>query len=290
MGAHIACQFVGQATEETGRTVYHGRHAVLATCHGKDVAVAPAFRELGITVQLADSLDTDSLGTFTGEVPRPGTMRQTAVVKARMGLAASGLNLAIASEGSFGPHPLLPFVAAARELMVFLDAERDLVVAEEQFTEATNFATLACEPDADVDGFLARVGFPSHAVILRSPAGIVKGIRSRAEIDMLLPKAPAPATLETDMRAHMNPTRMQDIARLAAKLARRIATACPCCGAPGFGILRREPGLPCGDCGTLTPVISTDVHGCVLCRHEEHHPRPDGRITANPAECPECNP
>jgi predicted nucleic acid-binding Zn-ribbon protein len=88
----------------------------------------------------------------------------------------------------------------------------------------------------------------------------------------------------------VNPTRMTEIGRLAATLAKRIATPCPSCAAPGFGIVRREAGLPCADCETPTTLVRRLVSGCALCGHEIFAPRPDGRSAASPAECPECNP
>jgi len=41
--------------------------------------------------------------------------------------------------------------------------------------------------------------------------------------------------LETDMRAHCNPTRMRSIRRLGIALVRRLQTPCSECGSPGLG-------------------------------------------------------
>ena len=90
---------------------FAGRRAVLATMHGKERAIVPAFRDiLGIDIEVPGNLDTDQLGTFSGEVERAGTMDEVLVAKAKLGLKMSGLDLAIASEGSFGPHPQMPFI------------------------------------------------------------------------------------------------------------------------------------------------------------------------------------
>jgi ubiquinone/menaquinone biosynthesis C-methylase UbiE len=43
------------------------------------------------------------------------------------------------------------------------------------------------------------------------------------------------ALVETDMRAHLNPTRMAAIRALAFRLVRRIARACPACARPRLG-------------------------------------------------------
>lgn len=271
--------------------IYGGLTAALATQHGKERVIAPVFEAVtGLRVQVPPGIDTDTLGTFTGEVPRLGTMRDIARQKARRGMVASGLPFGIASEGSFGPHPVIPFLAVGQELMIFIDDMHGIEVVEEAASEVTNFAALELGPEADVDGFLRRIGFPRHAVVLRCGETVIKGIDSRERLQTLLPHARPGARLETDMRAHVNPTRMAEIGNLAARLATRMATTCPGCVVPGFGVVRKEAGLPCADCGTPTPLVRSLVSGCALCGHQTHAPRSDGRVAASPAECPECNP
>ena len=54
---------------------YHGQRIALASMHAKEQAlVAPFRRVLGAEVVVAPALDTDELGTFTGEVPRPDAL------------------------------------------------------------------------------------------------------------------------------------------------------------------------------------------------------------------------
>ncbi|MFN2288745.1 MAG: DUF6671 family protein, partial [Chromatocurvus sp.] len=112
-------------------TPYTGRRIALATMHRKEVVIAPPMkRVLGAELVVPAGLDTDALGTFSGEIPRQGTMGDVAVAKARMGMVAAGLGIGLASEGSFGPHPEIPVVAVGRELLVLVDDERGLVVFE----------------------------------------------------------------------------------------------------------------------------------------------------------------
>ena len=270
---------------------YQGLTAALATQHGKERAIAPAFAAMtGLAITVPADIDTDALGTFTGETPRPASMRDTARRKARIGMKASGQAIGIASEGSFGPHPFVPLLPAGVEMIVFIDDVRGIEVVEEAICETTNFAALDVARGADVDGFLARVGFPEHAVVLRNGARITKGIDTRQRLEELLTDCGDGARIETDMRAHVNPTRMAEIGKLAERLARRMATPCPTCATPGFGILRSEAGLRCEDCGAPTALVRSIVHGCARCSHEERTPRNDGRNAASPAECPECNP
>jgi len=280
---------------------YAGRSAVLATMHGKARAVAPAFAQrVGLNVVETAGLDTDALGTFSGETPRRGTMLETAVAKARLGMAATGLRLAIASEGSFGPHPQIPFLPAGIELMVFVDADRGWVIHESMIAERTNFAHLVSAPGAPLDTFLAQVGFPQHALMVRPNAGEraaawAKGIADRGDLDRAVAAAAAAsadrcALIETDMRAHRNPTRMDALAGLATRLALRLAAQCPACSAPGWGRIDVTRNLPCELCGLPTHVIAAEIFGCAVCSHRESQPRPDGMVVAQAMHCDACNP
>ncbi|HMA47195.1 MAG TPA: DUF6671 family protein, partial [Frankiaceae bacterium] len=155
---------------------YRGREAVLATRHGKQVAVAPAMSVLGLRVSVPSGLDTDALGTFTGEVARVGTPVQAALGKARLGMAVAGCPLGLASEGSFGPLPGLPWLTADTEVLVFVDATlpapdgEPLVVVETLTSLDTNAASCRVRSTAELSGFLARVGFPAVGLVVR-PAG-----------------------------------------------------------------------------------------------------------------------
>ncbi len=278
---------------------YAGQRAALATMHGKERAIAaPLQTVIGLSVMAAPEVDTDQFGTFAGEIPRRGSMRDAALAKARAGMAKTGARLGLASEGSFGPHPLIPFVAAGQELIVLVDDERDIVIAESATSERCNFDHVVVDPGDDLAPFLTRIGFPDHAVIVRPSAVegmIAKGVTDFSALRHLVTTLSAispdgKARIETDMRAYLNPTRMAEIAALAGRFAGRLASLCPACQAPGFGPVRTEPGLPCADCGAATALAHTIIHGCAACAHETQWPRPDGRSHATPAECPECNP
>jgi hypothetical protein len=281
---------------------YAGRRAALATMHGKEIAIAPALRDrLGLAVEVAPGIDTDALGTFTGEVPRAGTMRDAAIAKARLGMAAAGLAIGIASEGSYGPHPQLPFVAGGIELMVLVDADRGIVIAEHLIDDAPVFDHAVTRDLAAIENFLRRVRFPDHALVARANASdgdntpVHKGLRSTAALVGAIAECAAKSRdgetfLQTDMRAHMNPTRMSTLVRLAARLADRVTSSCPACGCPGYGQIDVETGLPCEWCGTPSIMVRYFVFGCVGCTHRERRPRTDGRAHADPDRCPECNP
>jgi hypothetical protein len=268
---------------------YAGRRVALATQHGKERALAPPLaRRLGLTVD-AVAIDTDAFGTFTGTVARAGTAAEAALAKARAGMAASGLPLGLASEGSFGPHPWLPFGAGGVETLAFVDPQRGLELTLSWVSRRTNFAHLDIADGGDIAPFLARIGFPAHALVVKSADGAVlaTGVQDMGALSGL---AWPGNRLETDMRAHMNPTRMAAIRALAGRLAARLAMLCPACGCPGFGQVDVLRGLPCSSCSQPTQGVMAIIDGCNACGHRETRPRPDGVNAASPAACDWCNP
>ena len=50
---------------------YIGKKAVLSTMHGKQQAIVSPFKKfLNVTVQVPNKINTDLLGTFSGEIER----------------------------------------------------------------------------------------------------------------------------------------------------------------------------------------------------------------------------
>jgi hypothetical protein len=273
---------------------YENQKASLATCHGKEQAIAPALAsQLGLELLVPDGIHTDALGSFSGEVARDLSMLETVREKARLGMRATGLTIGIASEGSFGPDPVLGIIPAACELLHFMDDTRGIEITERLASYRTNFITLEVKDGASIEAFLEQAHFPTHGLIVKSGSTVLhKGITRRADLDAAIAQALARGAcrVETDMRAHFNPTRMAEIAKLAEKLAARLATPCPACQAPGFGPHAQTPGLACRDCGAPTALVRQITHRCAACDHEEQRPRPDGQTHAEPKYCPECNP
>lgn len=280
---------------------YFERQMSLATKHGKERAIARPLRfALGLNTVVAADLDTDLLGTFSGEISRVGSAVEVCERKARLGMAATGLPLGLANEGSFGPHPLVPFVPAGIEVMTFVDDERGLVVTERFLAERTNYSHRAVRHIDELKAWLPLVGFPTHALIVRTQADgpgapVEKGVVSLDRLHAAVAHAAAlsddgMAWVETDMRAHLNPTRMAAIRHLACRLTRRLATPCPSCAAPGWGRTGALKGLPCELCGRPTEMARCEVFGCIACSHSEERPRADGLIETSAQYCPYCNP
>ena len=280
---------------------YSGRTVVLTTKHGKERSVARPFRSaMGVTVKVAMDINTDTLGTFTGEIARVGTPREVAISKARLGLSSTGETLGLANEGSFGPHPQIPWLAVDHELLAFVDLELGIDVIESVFTDKTNFGHCRAGHVDELEQFVQRSLFPSHALIVRPNDRIKAGFLFKGIVDnhalasavVLCSSASGDglAHVETDMRAHMNPTRRRVIRRAAIKLVRRLCAPCPACGAPGWGQTGTEIGLPCRTCGEPTELISREVFGCASCHYSAAQPRSDGQQVADEAQCPLCNP
>jgi hypothetical protein len=275
---------------------YSGRVAALATKHAKDEAIASVFRDLlGIQVQVSN-IDTDSFGTFTGDIPRTNSPLKTAVAKARAGMAESGHSLGLASEGTIGPDPFIPFITADIETIVFVDDGREIVVSETtRSTEITAIRETVI-PDTDLTKLLGRADFPRHGLIVRPPephvAPIAKGITDETALLLAIRECAShygTAVVESDLRACYSPSRMRNIQECASRLAERIGTRCPECAGPGWG--RTEPvrGLPCSACGTyVETAIRADVFGCPGCPAEREDPRPSQSV--EPRWCPSCNP
>jgi hypothetical protein len=173
-------------------------------------------------------------------------------------------------------------------------------VIEQYISWDTNYATASLTTEEELARFQRRISFGSHALVLY-PEGlqpatkIYKGITSPDEatsaFHACLSSSPVGAVIAmSDMRAHMNPTRMQAIVACCELLANRLATPCPQCGSGGFGLVESIPGLPCEWCGSPTQRARAEKHSCVVCSKNVEYPRSDGKRYAAPSECDVCNP
>ena len=139
-------------------SAYRDETFVFATMHAKERAVARPFsRWLGAAVTVAPGIDTDAFGTFTGEIVRQGTMLDAARAKALAAIKATGLELGLGSEGSFGPHPAVPFIASGTEVLLCQDRKRGLEIHEMVVTDRTNYQSFACRPGEDITFPLASL-------------------------------------------------------------------------------------------------------------------------------------
>ena len=270
----------------------------LATMHAKERAVAPPFRRLlDANVVVAPRLDTDQLGTFSGEIPRPGDLVHTALLKADLVFGALDVDCALASEGSYGPIDRLPLSAGGVEIIAFIDRRRGVRLVETLTTHRTNWRLWRFKAGSpDVAEAVTSLGFPRFGIFVIAGSDPSRPVKDLASVEGVVAavdrearrSADGEAILIADMRAHRNPTRMQVLRALSHKVARRLTALCPSCGAPGFGHLDSRRGLPCEDCGAPTHWIDFEVDGCSACGHAVARPRRDGRRTAPRLSCQAC--
>lgn len=276
---------------------YEGREVAIATMHGKERVMEPLLRSrLGaVGIALQGKLNTDSLGTFTGEVKRRAGALAVARRKCWSGMLAAELEAAVASEGSFGADPVHPFLAVDEEWVVFVDARLGLEVVGHHATHRTNFAAARICDVEELEGFAQRALFPSHALMVRASDGTwTKGIATPAALHKAWEAGQAdghgPIHVETDMRAMYNPTRMEAIGRAMEDLVSRLESRCPRCETPGFGVVRWVRGLPCSWCGGATEQVMAAMDQCPSCAHQRQRDFPFGLEHADPTYCPQCNP
>ena len=147
---------------------YSGVVAVLASMHGKHRVIAPIMKSgTGLIVETVSGFDTDRFGTFTGDIGRRGSQLEAA----RSKIAAifddmPEAQVAMSSEGSFGPHPALPFVAIGRELVLLIDRKAGLEVAGYDITVDTTFGHVVASDQKTAFAFAKRIGFPRQGVIV----------------------------------------------------------------------------------------------------------------------------
>lgn len=277
---------------------YRGRRVALLTQHGKEQVLRPVLEPaLGCVVDHVAGYDTDLLGTFTRETPRPGTQLEALRRKARKGMELSGLPLGLASEGSFGSDPFAGLFPWNVEMLMWIDDELGIEVVGMAQGPGRSGHVLTGDWAA-LEAFSAREGFPQHHLVLRpeheDDPRVHKGLSDPGELRRAFEACRQMAAngqvfAETDLRAFANPTRMERIGQAAADLVQRLQSCCPVCAAPGFAVTERVPGLACGGCGLPTAIHHGEVWTCLRCPHQVTVPRTDLRF-ADPAQCGYCNP
>jgi hypothetical protein len=278
--------------------MFKGRSLLIATKHEKEKAIGPILeKELGVKCFVIKELDTDLLGTFTGEVERLNDSITTVRNKCLLAMELADCDLALASEGSFGPHPSIFFGSADDEFLILIDKKNDLEIIARELSLETNFNGSEIKNDKELSDFIQLVKFPTHGLIMRKDkddfTDIVKGITNHEDLtctfrDFILKYGKA--FIETDMRAMYNPLRMEVIKKATLKLANKVNTACPNCATPGFGITGSNPGLPCQLCNFPTRSTLSYVYMCQKCKYIKEEKYPNEKQREDPMYCDICNP
>ena len=277
---------------------YANERIGLATMHAKERAIAPPFRRLlGAEIVVAPDLDTDVLGTFSGEVPRPDALVETCALKAELAFNSLDIDCAVANEGSYGPIERVPLVPSGIEIMAFVDRKRGIKIIEVLHTHRTSWRLMRFKAgDPGIPKAVKALGFPRYGVFVVCSSDWSQPIKGLSKLDDVVSamnqeasrSADGLAVLYSDMRAHRNPTRMRVLRAASWQLAKRLERLCPKCHAPGFGLIQSRRGLPCEACGQPTHWVDFEIDGCSACGHAESRPRKDGRKTAPRLSCSSC--
>ena len=278
--------------------MFQERKLIIATKHEKESVIAPILKkELGVICFVDETFDTDTLGTFTGEVERELDPISTAREKCLRAMKLNKCDLGVASEGSFGPHPSMFFVNADDEFLIFIDSKNNIEVIVRELSTSTNFNGKQIQTQQELLEFAKQTDFPKHGLILRKSkdenTDIHKGLidleKLKSTFEHLLSKYNS-VYVETDMRAMYNPTRMSVIKKATQKLVEKIKSTCPQCQMPGFGITDAKRGLECNLCGSPTNSTLSYIYVCQHCKFTKEEMYPNKKTTEDPTYCDYCNP
>lgn len=274
------------------------RRLLIATKHQKEQVMAPILAaELGVECQ-ALVIDTDVLGTFSGEVPRLDDPLTTLRKKCELAFQQDRTaDLVVASEGSFGPHPSMFFLPANEEWVMLTDKKHGLEITARCLSTETNFSAKQVNAWSALCEFAATAQFPSHGLILRRTEDnydeVIKGIVTpgglRQAFDALF-EPNVGVYVETDMRAMHNPSRMEVIEQTIRELVNKVRSCCPQCAMPGFDKVAVNSGLLCAACGTPTRGVRSHIFRCQHCDYQEERLFPYGKEQEDPRYCDVCNP
>ncbi len=280
------------------KNIFEGRELLIVTKHQKEQVLAPILEQaLGVCCSVSEGFDTDIFGTFSGEIHRNDSPINVARKKCLEAMALTNADLAIASEGSFGPHPSIYFIPADEEYLLLIDKKYGLEIAIKELSLETNFSASEVSSEEELMEFAAMVKFPSHGLILRKSksdySNVTKGIIDEATLRKKFQELFvhfSSVFVETDMRAMYNPTRMNVIREAVHKLISKMNVHCPSCEMPGFGVTESLSGLPCERCGFPTRGILSVIHTCQKCRFTQEVKYPNNVFSEKAMYCDSCNP
>ncbi len=278
--------------------MFEGRDLLIVTKHNKEQVLKPLFeKQLSVNVSATTNFDTDQFGTFSGEIKREDDPIETLKKKCLFAMAELNADLAVASEGSFGPHPYIPFLTADDELMILIDKKNQLEIISCEISTETNFTGREIKTTEELVEFANQVNYPSHGIILKNqskqtdaPIKDIKSLNLLIEAFEELIKNGNTCFAETDMRAMNNPTRMKVIEKAGKKLVKKLLSKCPDCSTPGYDVIKVNSGLPCGQCGFPTKSTLSHLLGCLKCGYTETKFKPNSKEIEDPMYCDRCNP
>ncbi|MEO5592433.1 MAG: DUF6671 family protein [Chitinophagaceae bacterium] len=285
------------------RLLFQNRNAVLVTKHHKEKVIIPALKEaFGLNIMVADKVDTDQFGTFSGEIERADTQYNTAKLKI---LKAFELypetEIAVASEGAFNPHPDCPFIPVNTEIVLLIDKKNQLEISGRYLSLAAGVKEGTVSSIQEAWDLAEIIGFPEYGVILKAGKNVndkpyifkdatTKSCLEAALLFFFEISGDGKIVMQTDMRAHRNPFRMENIRIAALELIKTIQFVCPKCNTPGFDVKEVVKGLPCSSCNSPTRSTLSYLYECKKCAYREEKFYPHVKQQEDPGSCDYCNP
>jgi len=274
-----------------------GKTAWMATMHEKDEIILPTLKNgLGLKLAVVPNFNSDALGTFSGEIERPGNQLETALLKidsAQKILPQEFIFLS--SEGAFFPFPQMPLLTQNLELLILKNVSENFII--KGFCTEIGFPfweTVISNP-SELVPYLKHRDFHSEGLILKTLFEdkwlVYKDFNSTDEVNLAflqIQNLNKSATLSPDLRAHRNENRRKNIIKAAEDLVKNAFSVCPSCKTPGFSVTKSIKGLPCGWCQMPTTLPKGEVLECQSCNHQEI--RMLETKMADPKYCTFCNP
>ena len=264
---------------------------LLSSKHHKEQILQPIFEPLGSLLMINKGFDTDKFGTFCGSTPRKEGPKVTVKEKCLAGMAFAGKRQGLASEGSFGQHPNVPFLTVNEEWLVYIDLDHNLEIFGRSTTLEVCHAQLHYQDATQLTHFLSNCSFGKQGLVFKNSRTnkiIEKGIQSEDKLNKLMGNIPE-WEIETDLRAHMNPLRQKNIAAAGKDLIERMHRRCPNCAHPDFSVQQVSGKLPCNWCQYPTETYQFLEYHCLACAYKVIEKRQDKQFE-DPQYCKHCNP
>lgn len=267
--------------------------ALLVTHHHKADILRPIMESYGWTLDDLD-LDTDALGTFSGDIPRRGSPLEVVTRKALLGRGHGRGAWLCASEGSVTTN--LVGIATNLEIVALVSHdERVMITGEALEPDAlvTSLRVLPTTSDEEIVECAVRGVRDGLHLMVSSDDHHTAALGALSSIEEVLAACRAfgrDTTLhvQTDYRAHLCPPRRVVIARATLDLMKRLATSCPRCHRGGWGRADAIIGRPCADCGGATDELLGHWWRCPWCHHTDSESI--AGVDVDPSRCSWCNP
>ncbi len=279
---------------------FKNRKLVIATMHQKENVIKPILeKELNVHCFLLKNFNTDKFGTFTKEIKRTWNMLEAARLKINHAMDISWYDLWVSSEWSFWLHSSMPFINSNFELTLLIDRKNNLEIRWHHLSPNTNINGKYVKNINDAVKTAKKWGFPKHWIIVRlkenSKFFIYKNIHTEFDLKKAVNKILSlPFTkrvyIETDMRAHKNPTRMKNIELSIKNLLKNIKSECPKCWSPWFVVTNTKWWIPCWMCWLPTNVPMYEILSCSKCNFNKESKIEKYGDYIDPWQCPNCNP